>query len=96
MISFHHDNVPAHSVLSIQESLVKQSTVIPHLPYPLDLAPCDCFLFPKLKAPLKGHRFAMTEEINQEHNMGTISDSIASPLGMLSEVAEVLESVYTV
>jgi hypothetical protein len=31
-----------------------------------DLAPCDFFLFPKLKLKLKGHRFDTTEEIQAE------------------------------
>ncbi|EFN62152.1 hypothetical protein EAG_14509, partial [Camponotus floridanus] len=32
-------------------------------PYSPDLAPCDFFLFPKLKRPMKGTRFATIEEI---------------------------------
>ena len=31
-----------------------------------DLAPCDLWLFPKLKKPLQGHRFDMIEEIQAE------------------------------
>jgi hypothetical protein len=30
---------------------------------PSDLAPCDLFLFPKIKLKLKGHWFDTTEEI---------------------------------
>jgi predicted acetyltransferase len=40
--------------------------VIPHLPYSLDLAPCDFFLFPKMKLKLKGRRFDTIEEIQAE------------------------------
>jgi hypothetical protein len=40
--------------------------VIPHPPYSLDLAPCDFFLFPKMKLKLKGLRFDTTEEIQAE------------------------------
>jgi hypothetical protein len=36
---------------------------IPHPPYSLDLAPCDFFLFPKMKFKLEGRRFDTTEEI---------------------------------
>ncbi|KAG5343399.1 SETMR methyltransferase, partial [Acromyrmex heyeri] len=32
-------------------------------PYSPDLAPCDFFLFPKLKRPMKGRRYATIEEI---------------------------------
>ncbi len=31
--------------------------MVPHPPYSLDLAPCDFFLFPRLKAEMRGHRF---------------------------------------
>jgi len=41
-------------------------TVIPHPPYSPDLAPCDFFLFPKMKLKLKGRRFNTTEEIQAE------------------------------
>jgi len=38
-------------------------TVLPHSPYSPDLAPCDFFLFPKLKTHLKGHHFGTVENI---------------------------------
>ena len=41
-------------------------TVVPHPPYSPDLAPCDFFLFPKLKMKLKGRRFPTAEEIQAE------------------------------
>jgi hypothetical protein len=40
--------------------------LIPHPPYSPDLAPCDFFLFPKMKLKLKGRRFDTTEEIQAE------------------------------
>jgi hypothetical protein len=40
--------------------------VIPHPPYSPDLAPCDFFLFPKMKLKLEGRRFDTTEEIQTE------------------------------
>jgi hypothetical protein len=36
--------------------------VILHPPYSPDLAPCDFFLFPKIKLKLKGRRFDTVEE----------------------------------
>ena len=36
---------------------------MPQPPYSPDLAPCDFFLFPKLKRPMEGRRFATIEEI---------------------------------
>jgi hypothetical protein len=54
----HHDNAPAHTALSIQEFLAeKKIPVVPHPPYSPDLAPCDFFLFPRIKMKLKGRRF---------------------------------------
>jgi hypothetical protein len=40
--------------------------VILHPPYSPDLAPCDSFLFPKMKLKRKGHRFDTVEEIEAE------------------------------
>jgi hypothetical protein len=34
--------------------------MVPHLPYTPDLAPCDFFLFPRLKSTLKGKQFQDT------------------------------------
>ena len=41
----------------------KQNGCYPHPPYSPDLAPCDFFLFPKMKLKLKGRRFDTIEEI---------------------------------
>jgi hypothetical protein len=40
--------------------------VIPHPPYSPDLAPCDFFLFPKMKLKLKGCQFDTSKEIQAE------------------------------
>jgi hypothetical protein len=40
--------------------------VIPHPPYFPDLAPCNIFLFPKMKLKLKGPRFDTTKETQAE------------------------------
>ncbi|UYV81685.1 hypothetical protein LAZ67_20001964 [Cordylochernes scorpioides] len=37
--------------------------MMPQPPYSPDLAPCDFFLFPKLKRPIKGRRYATLDEI---------------------------------
>jgi len=37
--------------------------LIPHLPYYLDLAPCDFFLFPNLKTWLGGKKFSSNEKV---------------------------------
>ena len=66
------DNLPAHTALAIREFLTKKK--IPVLPQPLyspDLAPCDFYLFPKLKLKLKGHRFGTIEQIQK-----TVTDNL--------------------
>ena len=45
-----HDNVPALASEIVTAFWKKEKvTVLPHLPYSLDLAPFDFFIFPKLK-----------------------------------------------
>lgn len=62
----HHDNAPSHTALIICDFLAKNSTtVINQAPYSPDMAPCDFFLFPKLKIPLRGRRFDTIEAIKK-------------------------------
>ena len=61
---FHHDNAPAHNALEIWEFLAKNNiAVLEQPPYSPDLAPCDFFLFSKLKEVIKGTRFQDSEVI---------------------------------
>ena len=65
----HHDNAPAHRSFKVSQFLAKNNkTVITHPPYSPDLAPCDFFLFPKLKLKLrmKGRTFVTIEDIQEE------------------------------
>ena len=60
----HHDNAPAHTSLLVRKFLAKNNALMmPQPPYSPDLVPCDFFLFPKLKRPMKGRRYATIEEI---------------------------------
>ncbi|UYV78768.1 hypothetical protein LAZ67_16002686 [Cordylochernes scorpioides] len=60
----HHDNAPAHTSLLVRDFLAKNNTLMmSQPPYSPDLAPCDFFLFPKLKRPMKGRRYATLDEI---------------------------------
>ena len=53
-----HDNAPAHTSAIVTAFLKKEKvTVLPHSPYSPDLAPCDFFLFPKLKTFLAGRKY---------------------------------------
>jgi transposase len=60
----HHDNALALSSDLIQSFLTKHGIPVVHqAPYSPDMAPCDFWLFPKLKRPLKGSRFDSREDI---------------------------------
>jgi hypothetical protein len=52
--------------------------VIPQPPHSLYLAPCDFFLFPKMKLKLKGRRFDTIEEIQPESHrvLGTLTEKV--------------------
>ena len=68
----HHNNVPHHGSRLVQRYLAKhQITQVTQTPYSPDLAPCNFWLFPKLKSPLKGKRFQTVDE-TQENMMGQL------------------------
>ena len=57
--ALHHDNAPAYTALNIGQFLAEKSiATLKHPPYFPDLAPCDFFLFPKIKSVLKGTHFS--------------------------------------
>lgn len=62
----HQDNAPSHTSnrtiahLSHPDNPIR---LLPHPPYSPDLAPCDYFLFPYLKAQLRGHRFQNVQDL---------------------------------
>jgi len=61
---FLHDNAPVYRAAAVQEFLARnQVCVLNHPPYSPDLSPCDYFLFPKLKLPLKGRFFEDVQDI---------------------------------
>ena len=67
----HHDNAPAHNALSIRQFLAENNiAVLEQPPYSPDLAPCDFFLFPKLKGVINRTRFqdskAITTAVTKE------------------------------
>lgn len=63
----NQDNAPAHNALSVKRYLAARGTpVLEHAPYSPDLAPCDFFLFPKIKSALKGTRFESMEEVKRK------------------------------
>ena len=62
----HRDNVSAHASRLVQMFFEKhQIAQVPQPHYSPDLVPCDFWLFPKLKSPLKGKRFQTIDEIQE-------------------------------
>ena len=58
---------PQHASLCLMESFLvkRQITQVIQPRYSPDLAPCDFWLFPKLKSPLKGKRVQTISEIQK-------------------------------
>jgi histone-lysine N-methyltransferase SETMAR len=55
----HDENSHAHDALAVREFLAKKFIMkLDHPPYSSDLAPCDFWLFPKLKTALNSYRFS--------------------------------------
>lgn len=65
-VKLHHDNAPSHISFIVTNFLVRRNIPVPQPPYSPDLAPCDFFLFPRLKKELKGKHWETVENI-QKH-----------------------------
>jgi len=80
-VMLHHDNAAAHKARIVTEYLRNERVdLLPHPPYSPDLAPCDFFLFPRIKKELKGKRFDKVENlaravqaVSQKRTMRTLS-----------------------
>ncbi|KAI6661399.1 hypothetical protein LOD99_13270, partial [Oopsacas minuta] len=63
-ILLHHDNASSHTAIRTRELLENSGLkTLPHPPYSPDLAPCDFWLFPRLKDQLRGRRFSTNDEL---------------------------------
>ena len=61
---FLQDNAPVHNSIFVTDYLTKMGIkTVPHPPYSPDLAPCDFWLFPKLKENLRRCCYETIEEI---------------------------------
>ena len=59
---FHQDNSPVHNSILVTDYLTKMGIkTVPHRPYSPDLAPCDFWIFPKLR----GCRYETIEEVKE-------------------------------
>ena len=88
----HHDYVPAHASRLVQifgdTSNHPSDSAPPHSP---DLAPCDFWLFPKLKSPLKGKRFQIINhsQENWTRQLVAIGRTVGGPKVSTLKVTEV-------
>ena len=63
---FHQDNAPVHNSTPVKNYLTKMGIkTVPQPPYSPDLAPCDFWLFPKLKEKLRASRYETIEEMKE-------------------------------
>ena len=62
----HHDNASSHRS-KMTRQFVEESglQLLPHPPYSPDLAPCDFWLFPRIKKHLKGKKFDSNSKVEE-------------------------------
>ncbi|UYV73825.1 hypothetical protein LAZ67_11001036 [Cordylochernes scorpioides] len=71
-VKLHHDNATSYTAFIITNFLARSNTsviLLSHPPYSPDLAPCDLFLFPRLKREMKGKHWETVENI--QHHVTT-------------------------
>ena len=74
-VMLHYDNTAPNRMKAITNYLKEKCvTLLPHPPYSPDLAPCDFFLFPKIKKELAGRHFDRVE--NLARAIKTITNNI--------------------
>ena len=79
---FHQDYTPVHNSILVTDYLTKMGiNTVPHLPYSQDLAPCDFWLFPKLR----GCRHETIEEMKEAHTRGLLW-GLPEVVGMVQQV----------
>ncbi len=82
----YHDNALAHRLFIVSDFLAKnRTTVLEHQAYSPDLAPCDFFLFDKIKDAMRGIHLGSVEEMKAK--MARLLKAIPK-----SEVAKCFES----
>ena len=63
---FHQDNAPVHNSILVKDYLSKMGIkTVPHPPYSPEIAPCDFWLFPKLKEKLGSCHYETIEEMKE-------------------------------
>ena len=82
--------------MGIREFLAKNNIAVLEQPrYSPDLAPCDFFLFPKLKEVIKGTRFQDSDAIKTAVTRKAPSDPGGMLPGVRGSVAEEIKKVHS-
>ena len=64
---FHENNAPVDNSILVTDYLTKMGIkTVAQPPYSQDLAPCDFWLFPKLKEKLRGRRYETIAEMKED------------------------------
>ena len=64
-----HDNASAHKTAAVNQYLSENRiSTLPHPAYSPDLAPCDFWLFPKLKELLAGNKYTRVQDLSKAVN----------------------------
>ena len=75
----YHNKSPAHSTALVEALLAKHHiTEFCQHPYSPDLAPCDIWLFPRLKSPLKERIFVTVLSVPLIHKYRLYCTDISS------------------
>ena len=97
----HHDNAPAYFVRNNRFFGQKQYGTLRQPPYYSDLAPCDFWLFPKLKTTLKGASLLVTyghygknDGGAQEHSRGGVQEVFLKVAEALGKVCALARGVF--
>ena len=63
---FDQDNAPVHNSILVTDYLTKMGIkTVPQPPYSPDVAPCDFWLFSKLKEKIRGYHYETIEEMKE-------------------------------
>ena len=63
----HHDNAAPHNARLTVQFLEQQGiSFLPNPPYSPDLAPCDFWLFPKIKGAIAGKQFHRIQDLARQ------------------------------
>ena len=90
---FHQDNAPVQNPILVTDFLTKMGIkTVPQPPYSPDLAPCDFWLFPKLKEKLRGCRYETIKEIKEA--VTKVIDTLTQVTWGLPEVVGTVQQVH--